>query len=342
MISVELLEGLGLVNLRPAGNEIRGSCPQRDDPSFHPKGDVKPSWSISVQSGFSFCPACGKGWSFESLLRRLCPNKGRADALLKRAEALGVVAKAQAALQGLTKVGPYEVSRDRKSKVARDRNLEIAMAVWGRKYPEYMRGRGFSEEVCRLNGIGFDPMLRRVTFPIYDDGKLVGAIGRATEDGQMPKYHFYHKLHKGDCLYIPATLPHYVRRLERALFLVEGPTDALRLTVLGAPFVAAVNGAAMTAAQLSMVSQLSCDYGLEVVLFFDNPKVDPAGAKATARIGRALRGRVYRGETLVGRYPDSVEGESPFKDPGDLPEGTPFVFDPYPSWVAQNPHVRAA
>lgn len=341
MISVELLEGLGLVNLKPAGNEIRGACPNKDDPASHPRGDSRPSWSISVQSGFSFCPACWKGWSFESLLRQLCPDRGRADALLKRAEALGVVSKAQAALRGLMKVGPYRISKAPAPKIARDRNLEIAMAVFGRTYPEYMRGRGFSEEVCQMNGIGFDPMLRRVTFPIYDEGKLVGAVGRATEDGQMPKYHFYHHLHKGECLYVPVTLPWYAPRLLRALFVVEGPTDALRLTTLGVPFVVASLGAAMTETQLSLVSRISCDFELQTVLFFDNPKVDPAGARATARTGRALRGRVYRNEPLVGRYPDPVEGERPFKDPGDLPQGTPFVFDSYATWVARNPHVAA-
>lgn len=60
--------------------------------------------------------------------------------------------------------------------------------------PEHpmIQGRGITAETAKEFGVGFFPgkgsMVNRIVFPLHEDGVLVGYAGRATVEGQDPKW----------------------------------------------------------------------------------------------------------------------------------------------------------
>lgn len=325
MITEELLLALGVQNTKPAGTEIRGSCPQANDPTKHAKGDSRPSWSINVETGFSFCAGCAQGWSLRSLVQTLAADPSMVDTLLeaaKEGESRALSAKFMA-----EDAAPraFTVSREEPG-LPHARVLDIQVAVWADADSPYMESRGFDRAVCAKNLVGWDETRRRVTFPVYDEDVLVGVVGRAVDEGVQPKYWFYDRLKKGQCVYAPRWCRGPYHR-ESLLYVVEGPTDALRLAQKGYPWVVAPFGARVTKTQQRIISRMAVELDSRVVLLFDN---DPAGRVATMQAGTALRGRVPGDECLVGRLPPRA------KDPGKLRpvhSKRPFRTMPFLDWA---------
>lgn len=255
------------------------------------------------------CQGCGQTWTFKRLIDYLSPDADSVEGLLaaaKEAETRALSSRWMIEQDA----PPLSVSRTRVT-TEHARNLDIQISVWAGTYPGYLESRQFPRSFCRENLVGFDTERRRVTFPVYDDATLVGVVGRAVLDEDQPKYWFYEKLKRGFHLYSPL---HVVRPLhkQRRLYVVEGPTDALRLAQKGYPFVVATFGARMTRHQANMISRFATKNDLRVVLMYDNWMTEVAGDRATAHAGRLLCGRVPGTDALVGVYPTGVN------DPGDL------------------------
>lgn len=309
MISIEFLEGLGMEGLKPAGLEIRGKCPVGDTSPFHKRGDRRPSWSINTETGLSFCATCDKGWSLFSLLQMLAVDPKKAKILLAAAKTEDAHAKAERFLAG-GRVREYSVVKRERKEPKHDRSLDIVFSQWWEALLDtpYLKQRGFLPVFSRKNGLGYDPKRRRIVVPIYEEGVLVGAVGRATRASQELRYFFYHQLKKGQCLYIPRFTRKPYRYLD-TIFVVEGVMDALRLAQIGCPWVTCTFGTKITRVQADRISRLACDAGFTVTLFMDD---DKPGHRATGSLGSMLRGRIPGIEPRVVVYPEGIE------DPGDL------------------------
>ena len=334
MITLDFLHGLGVRNLQQAGGEIRGSCPVAATSGFHKnKTDARPSWSINVETGVSFCATCEKGWSLWRIAVLLTGSEEAARQALAKASLSDTIARADRVATRWTPVQDYDLSRTKIRDPQYDRNLDIEIAVWADEpMPPYMAGRGFSDETCAALGIGFDRVRNRVTFPIYEDDLLVGIVGRTVLSTVQPKYWFYHQLEKGQYLYVPKTFFGEMRD-EHLLFVVEGPTDAARWATRGRPFSMACCGAHATETQARKIIEASDNCGLQPVLCFDN---DPAGRRAVKRTAAAIRGRVDRYDPLVFVYPsESV------KDPGELPPDAETRVERFSSWLSRYPATAA-
>lgn len=325
MITVEFLEGLGMQNLKPAGIEIRGRCPVADTSPFHSRGDRRPSWSINTETGLSFCATCDKGWSLFSLLQMLALDPKKARALLEAAKQADHLAKAGRAGSGRVKT--YSVVKGGGGKPKHDRSLDIVFAQWWDHLLDapYMKKRGYPASFLRKNKVGYDPKRKRVVVPIYEEGVLIGAVGRATKPTQKLRYYFYHQLKKGQHLYIPRHTVRPYRYLD-TIFVVEGVLDALRLAQLGCPWVICVFGTKVTRRQADVIARLACENEFTVTLFMDD---DPPGHRATGSLGSMLRGRIPGIEPNVIIYPEEVS------DPGELEpeERKPLESVTYLQWL---------
>lgn len=301
MITADFIRGLGLNQVRDAGTEVRASCPL---PQNHAHGDSTPSWSINVETGVSYCAGCGRGFSFHSLLRILCKDEKEVGRLLELARIEETRAKAR-------RIGRYAEPYALPGECVADdydRNLEVSLAVWSQEQHSYMESRGFPHRLCVQQQIGYDTLRRRVVFPIRSRMKVVGAVGRGVDDNVQPKYWFYHRLQKGKYFYYPQV---FSPRMDfGALWLVEGPTDALRLHQFGYGSVNAIFGRRITTNQIIQVVRFVSAAQVPLVLCFDN---DDAGQECTEHALSVFRGRVPGMECAVAKYP------ARYKDPGALP-----------------------
>jgi DNA primase len=170
----------------------------------------------------------------------------------------------------------------------------------------YLLARGILDETAEDLGLRVDPNnhgVERVLFPVYaPDGRFYGYSGRATNDSAVPKVRDYFGLDKrllllGSHLVVPAR--------GALLILVEGLFDYAIVSQLGHPVVASMH-ARLTEPQ----AQILREFGLPVVVFYDN---DKAGKEGVDIAVDALRGFV---PVLGVSYPKGKQ----FKDPGGLPD----------------------
>lgn len=109
---------------------------------------------------------------------------------------------------------------------------EDVLSKFKKIYIPYAYDRGITEESFNFFDMGIDLKSKRLVLPVRrEDGKIVGAIGRALIQHEVelfenyPKYYFYWNFNKshflyGEFLYKPDT---------EKIFLVEGPFDAIKL-----------------------------------------------------------------------------------------------------------------
>jgi DNA primase len=148
---------------------------------------------------------------------------------------------------------------------------------------------GFSEALLDEHCIGYDIHNKRITIPMYTkDGELIAISGRATLEGQEPRYKIYKK-ELGKCYpygYSPKTHSHLWRfdkcnHMDGPILIVEGFKAALWAVMAGYKKTVALCGASMTSSQ----AQLLIDHNKPVVLMLDN---DEAGRKGTQSSGIRL------------------------------------------------------
>lgn len=165
---------------------------------------------------------------------------------------------------------------------------ESWLAPWKNKAHKYILNRGFNLGTLQQAETVFDHSLQRQVFPIRNrDGRLVGAVGRSTREEQ-PKWFFYWKCDKGQCLYIPpgsrsrqSNGPSIDGRSKEPLIIVEGVLDVLWLHQHGYENSAAFIGTKFTKAQTDEIKDITD----EVIICLDN---DDSGRLASEKLYKAL------------------------------------------------------
>ena len=247
----------------------------------------------------AFCHTCNKGWTFKSLLLALGARRDLVD--------------------NITESLPEPVRRTIEQRVStldlENPHLPEAMlGLYAWCHRSLLRA-GFNKELLQSYDIGYDAVLRRITFPLRDHlGNLVGISGRAVEPTTVPKYYFYtdtefgeytpgYKLHKGKLLW--GFDKFYTTGLYTGVpyaIVVEGFKQALWVAQAGFEYVVSLMGSKMTDQQATLLLRL----GAPVLLMLDN---DGPGREGTKKVLKKLRKQSPY--TLAATYPEGTDGKSP-------------------------------
>lgn len=145
---------------------------------------------------------------------------------------------------------------------------------------------------ARLWEIGYDDYMHRMVIPVRrKDGKLVGLQGRATQKGQVPKYHNYWGFMKSKFLYGEHRLSKAGKALT-GVILLEGPPDVwvLRRALRSHPTYRTMCPLGLFGTTLSDdQAERVLAKNVPIYVFFDG---DESGLEGTRRVVRRLAGRV--------------------------------------------------
>jgi DNA primase len=288
------------VSLRPAGRNHKGLCP------FHQ--EKTPSFVVTPARQAWKCFGCGEGGSVFQFLMRM-ENLSFPEAVRQLAAQHGI--EVPEASGEASRHGPlYEANE------VAQRLFRASLAAPGSPGAAYLARRGLDAAACERFEIGFAPdrwdglaealrarriplrvgeeagllkpgrtgghydhLRGRVTFPIRDvRGRVVGFGGRATQEGQEPKYLNSPEspvFHKRRAFFgFPAALEP-IRREGRAV-VVEGYFDLVALVRAGIEGSVATCGTALSEEHARELRRRT----REVVVLFDG---DEAGQKAMER-----------------------------------------------------------
>lgn len=288
------------VPLVKKGQNYWGCCP------FH--NEKTPSFSVSEDKGFYHCFGCGEhgdiisfvmkseNLEFKEAIRELADMAG-----LKMPEYKPKSAEQIAAEQSYTSI------TTRAAKLYAEKLYEPV----GAHALEYIRGRGFSDEIIKKYGIGYAPKNNliantfanmkqsaliatglcrhgdygmydffrdKLMFPIFNaHGQIVAFSGRSL-DGSEPKYintTDTDMFHKRATIFGLNFARDAIHRANRSI-IVEGQIDAIRMQTNGFGETVAPLGTALTAEHIAIL----CKSNRNIVFCFDG---DNAGQKAAAR-----------------------------------------------------------
>jgi len=315
------------VTLRPAGAGFKGLCP------FH--REKTPSFNVTPSLNIYKCFGCGEGGDVISFLMKI-EGISFPEALETLARPLDI---------DLSRFLQEDESEG--ERVAFHRANEVAARIWqqalwdekhGQRAQQYLRERGFGNEVLRRFEVGFAPsgsewffrtlnhegvqpelalrsglartgeegrpfayFRNRIIFPIKNIAQRVAGFGGRIFDRGEPKYLNSSDstyFSKGKLLYGFSASRMSIARLKTAV-LVEGYLDLLALAQAGFGNAVATCGTAFTPDQAKLIRR-GCR---TVVVLFDG---DRAGLQAAVRASHVALAAGM--EPKVARLP---EGEDP-------------------------------
>lgn len=159
--------------------------------------------------------------------------------------------------------------------------------------------RGFTLETLEYLDIGYSKVKERVVIPVRDTQyKVVGLIGRATLDGQEPRYLYNTGFKRADVLFNIQNAKFYDECI-----VVEGSLDCAKVIQAGYKNCVATLGAKISENQSKMLRK----YFDKIVIFSDK---DEAGDAMRSAIIRSCDGK----EMFNMNIPDHL------KDPGEMSE----------------------
>jgi DNA primase len=282
------------------GQNYWGCCP------FH--NEKTPSFSVNEQKGFYHCFGCGEHGDIISFIMK-SQNMGYIDAIKELATLAGLKLpdyKPKSPEQQAREISYFEIME-----LAAKTFSEKLYDEYGRAALEYIRRRGFTDEVIKKYRIGYAPknnllsaklgnqketnviatgLVRRgdyglhdffrdrLMFPIFNiHGQIVAFSGRSM-DGSEPKYintSDTELFHKRQTIFGLNFARDPIYKANRSI-VVEGQIDAIQMQTHGFAETIAPLGTALTEDHL----QILCKSNRNITFCFDG---DTAGQKAAAR-----------------------------------------------------------
>jgi DNA primase len=182
-----------------------------------------------------------------------------------------------------------------------NRRLSFTLRGIDSSHP-YLAARGISLGTAARFGVGFydgpGVMSGRMVIPIHDQrGELVGYAGRSV-NGAVPKYRLPAGFQKSQVLF---NLHRAAGLGERAVVVVEGYFDCLKVHQAGYPGVVGLMGLSLSESQ----ERLLLERFRRVVLMLDG---DHSGCRATERLATQLAGKcpVQVVQVPPGKQPDQL------------------------------------
>lgn len=282
--------------------------------------DANPSLTISDQKGFCFCHVCRSGGDALDYVQK---RKGMnlRDAAEFSAAVLNIAFE--------TDDEDSEQAKARRAAFAKDLSTASSTQEKLRKnwtdpragrIRQFWLDRGLTKEASKEFGIGFDSygdFSGRITVPIHDyKNRLVGWTGRATKEGQMPKYK---NSADSDIFHKKLLVFNEPRGLEAAreagcLIFVEGHLDVISMWQAGIRNVVAAQGTG--APDASVIKRLARSVK-NFVLCFDG---DAGGVKAVEQFIAATGAMASAGEINlnVATLPEGQDPDDMLRSGGDL------------------------
>ena len=293
------------VPLTKKGQNYWGCCP------FH--NEKTPSFSVNEDKGFYHCFGCGEHGDIISFTMK-SENVGFVDAIKELAEMAGLK------LPEFKPRDPAIVQREESyfditERAAAEYQKQLFTPA-GAVALEYIRGRGFTDEMIKKYRLGYAPknnliankfvntkqdvligtgLCRRGDYGMYDffrdklmfpifsaRGQVVAFSGRSL-DGSEPKYintADTEIFHKRKTIFGFNFARESIHRNNRTI-IVEGQIDAIQMQCNGFPETVAPLGTALTEDHLAIL----CKANRNIVFCFDG---DTAGQKAAARAANLI------------------------------------------------------
>lgn len=293
------------VPLTKKGQNYWGCCP------FH--NEKTPSFSVNEDKGFYHCFGCGEHGDIISFTMK-SENVGFVDAIKELAEMAGLK------LPEFKPRDPAIVQREESyfditERAAAEYQKQLFTPT-GAVALEYIRGRGFTDEMIKKYRLGYAPknnliankfvntkqdvligtgLCRRGDYGMYDffrdklmfpifsaRGQVVAFSGRSL-DGSEPKYintADTEIFHKRKTIFGFNFARESIHRNNRTI-IVEGQIDAIQMQCHGFPETVAPLGTALTEDHLAIL----CKANRNIVFCFDG---DTAGQKAATRAANLI------------------------------------------------------
>lgn len=286
-----VLEDYGVLEKRRSGrDQYRGRCP------IH-QGEGRDAFHAHLGKNLFHCFACRAGGNVLDLVAAL-EQCSRREAALRLQRRYAANSSPQARQRG---TGRGQLVTEK-----REANPVLSFALRGliTEHP-YVSARGLSAATAARFGIGYHAgpgiMTGRLAIPIHDEqGRLVAYCGRSVA-GELPRYKFPAGFRKS------AVLFNYHRATaisQRAVVVVEGFFDCMRVYQAGFASVVALMGAALSPSQADLLAGRFP----EVVLMLDGDPAGQAGMHAaTAALSR--RCSVHQVVLALGTQPDQMSEE---------------------------------
>ena len=300
------------VSLKQTGKNFKGLCP------FHK--EKTPSFIVSPEKQIFHCFGCGKGGNVFSFLMGI-ENISYFEAIRKVAFDLGIKLPeytddkyesgeseydklynanesardffvSELSKKGMSPARDYLKNRKLKLKTIKKFEIGFAPNKWDALINSNLI-KGFDQQV--LNELGliqkkdkskgyYDKFRNRIMFPFHNlSNHIIGFGGRGLSEKDIPKYlnspesNIYKK---GKILYgLYQAIP-FIRE-KKAVFIVEGYFDLLRLVDSGIENVVASSGTALTEGQGKLLKR----YTNTVIISYDS---DSAGIQAAIRNSQIL------------------------------------------------------
>lgn len=253
---------------------------------FH-KNTHSPAFNINLKTGLWQCfnPSCDRRGNFRQLYKHITGKS------FYREFVIDPVNLQYQIEQGFEDQKEEEISLD---------SIEIDFSSKDEvKLLSTLLERGFSADTLEYLDIGYSRVKERVVIPVRDaQYKVVGLIGRATLDGQEPRYLYNTGFKRADVLFNIQNAKFYDECI-----VVEGSLDCAKVIQSGFKNCVATLGAKISENQSKMLRK----YFDKIVIFSDK---DEAGDAMRSAIIRSCDGKEMFSMTI----PDHA------KDPGEMSE----------------------
>jgi DNA primase len=280
-MSIAIKDFLGQISndIGESGDEYYIFCP------FHYNINT-PSFYINKKTGLWLChnSSCGKKGRYIDLVRELkgtsIPIDFNLEDLDKQIDERKAVAE------------NFDNAMDRILINYRDNN-EVEEKL------SYLINRGFKAHVMEYFEIGLSERQNRIVLPVRNEHfKVVGFIGRALDEKNIPKYKYSKGFPRGKLL-----LNLHNAKAYSSIIIVEGSLDPLKVHQAGFPNVVSTMGSNVTNGQIKMLNK----YFNQIIIFSDN---DSAGeGMKSALVSQLARKDIYL-----------VQYTGPEKDAGEMSE----------------------
>lgn len=274
-----VLEHYGARNCSEQGNqdgttEIVHSCLLDRVEPHHTNGDQNPSASCNIDKKTYVCYSLGYGCDLFHLIMKLEGRESLQDSM-------GVIGQY---LLGSTM--ETQAFRDELEKAFAPPQLhlltlptlsESVLDAWSAPHL-YWNHRGISPQAQETLKLGYDPREKRIVFPHFQDGRLLGWQKRVVPGETFPDYPKYKNspgFPKSETLY-----NHDVARHYRTAVVVESPMSVAKAVSLGIPNVVATFGAKISHFQVELLAKFD-----KVYIWFDR---DGAGITGERKLVEAL------------------------------------------------------
>jgi hypothetical protein len=288
---------LGLDHKAQHRDELTGWCPMHLERTG--REDFNPSWSINVETGVHHCFSCGYKGTLLTLVAEILDLKTEWGRLDFDAAKDWLRASIQVDLDLLIK----HVEQMRESYVSLPRPVEMSearLAVFN-SAPEWaLAARKLTATACYNFGVLWNDKQESWITPIRDPktNKLMGW----QEKGQNSR--LFRNRPAG--VQKSKTLFGLDVWMGGTMIVVESPLDAVYLSSLRIGSGVSTFGASVSSEQIDLMRQAD-----KLILAFDNPKVDPAGEKASLDMFTRIR-------SLGMECSFFAYGDSGKKDIGDM------------------------